>query len=332
MKPHTQWGDSFSKESAPPQEMNPTQSEIFEPTEDPRSLSTLLAAKERFLWIALSLGLFLFSLIGWLGVPSSKRPSPKQESAPPPRASAPATGERFLLSIRLPKPLPSPRWRLYLNILQELFQLQRDLRFVWLLPQADREALDRLLEEESLSITAILAWSQNPPTPAQEQRLIAHLQKALITGLTLLAPRYQQELDQMMTPPSLPKASPALKLSLDGWRALRKETLQRFLQLIQSLQWKLWQFELLAEQILEFPYPPKTQSFDQPWAPKDKKALQRTTMRLKQAIAYLTQEEAKHPLLPVLQNRLHIQETWQKTPPKPPKPPVDPNPPEDNFD
>ncbi|MCB9639676.1 MAG: protein phosphatase 2C domain-containing protein [Myxococcales bacterium] len=299
-----------------------------------------LSSQERFVWIGLSGTLFLLCLIAWLGAwgprkattpppapPPLKtrqappravvrRPTPAPKPTPAP-APAPApiqapSGPWVWLPTQLQKEIRSDALQKRLRILQQLHNLHQDYVYRWGLPPETLRKLGKLLFKKELSALTFQAFTQRPPTPPQLQALDQALQQSLIASLEALAPSYAQKLDQMRALPPLPRSAPRFAWSKKQRKIARKELLQTWLKRVQRLGWKLWQVELLAEQLLDFPYPPANALQKGPWVPQDLDAIRRTTERLKKAMELLQQEDAKHALLPDLQNRLQIQEAWLK--------------------
>lgn len=114
----------------------------------------------------------------------------------------------------------------------------------------------------------------------------------------------------MRSPPELPQGAPLLPFPSAKRKSARQDLIQRWLQRAQQIGWNLWQLELLAEQILDFPYPSNATLRKGPWIPSDLDAIRRTSTRLQRAIQLIQKEDPKHALLPDLQNRLQIQQAW----------------------
>gem|GEM_PF-4843033 len=238
-------------------------------------------------------------------------PSPSlSNSSKPPTPPPTPTGPWLWLPSQLPKPLDSSFLQTRLRILQQLHLLHQDLALQWGTPPETLRRLRQTLHQQALSTEVIHQYSLQSITPAQKQAVDLALQTALITTLEALAPTYTQKLDMMRSPPELPKGAPSLPFSSAKRKSARQDLLQRWLQRAQQVGWNLWQLELLAEQIVDFPYPSSATLRKGPWIPSDLDAIRRTSTRLQRAIQLLQKEDPKHALLPDLQNRLQIQQAW----------------------
>ncbi len=235
-------------------------------------------------------------------------PSPAPSKSIP--SSTPPTGPWLWLPSQLPRPLDSAFLQTRLRILQQIHLLHQDLALQWGLPPETLRGLRQTLHQEAISTTTIHRFSLQAPTPTQKQAVDRALQSALITTLEALAPTYTQKLDMMRSAPDLPTGAPLLPFPASKRKSARKELIQRWLQRTQQVGWKLWQLELLAEQIIDFPYPSSAMLRKGPWMPSDLDAIRRTTARLQHVLRLLQKEDPKHALLPDLQNRLQIQQAW----------------------